>query len=172
MCIVIDANVLPSVFNPLSSAYQEFRPVLDWITEGKGKVVYGGRKYKEELSKIPKYTNFLVELRRIGKVVVVDEANNVSVDSVEEGISQKIQGPNFNDHHIVAIVLVSGCKLVCSYDTGLYALISACYSGAARALLKGISPYLRHVQRPKIYKSRRNVALLCDRNIAKCCQPC
>ncbi len=47
MCIIIDANALPSVLK----REPELCPVFNWINEGKGKIVYGGTKYKEELKK-------------------------------------------------------------------------------------------------------------------------
>jgi len=79
MCIVIDVNAIPSVFNPSAGDHCEFRPILDWLESRKTKVVYGGTKYKEELSKMPQYFSILVEMRRSGKV---HEVCDVSVDRV------------------------------------------------------------------------------------------
>lgn len=169
MCIVIDSNVIPCVFNSQASDHQEFRPVFAWIRQGRGKIVYGGTRYKKELSELRNYLGILAELKRKSKVVIIDEVNNISVDSVEDYLSQRIVRSDFNDHHIVAILIISGCKLVCSNDTGAHALIGVCF-GRARALIKGISPCPGHVQTPKIYSNRTCAGLLCDRNIAKCCQ--
>jgi hypothetical protein len=169
MCIVIDSDVFSPLVNPQASNHQEFQPVLKWIVSGKGKVVYGGTTYGNEVSRHQNFRGFLVQMERKGKTVNV---NCAQVDSVEEALSQAIQGPEFNDHHIVAIVVVSGCKLVCSNDTGLYALISKCYSRGVRGLLKRLSPHSGRIWCPKIYKGCGQRALLCDRNIAKCCQPC
>ncbi len=49
MCIIIDVNALNEVFNTDSVNHLEFKPVRDWIIEGKGKVLYGGTKYRDEL---------------------------------------------------------------------------------------------------------------------------
>lgn len=157
MCIVIDTNVIPSVFNPRSSEHKEFQPIFAWIAYGKGKMVYGGTKYIRELTKIRKLRNLLAEWHRSRKVVLI---NNVSVDAMEQQLSQIITHPKFNDQHIVAIIIVSGCKLVCSNDKNSHTLIK-------RRILypKGIHP-------PKIYSSSKTVHLLCDQYIADCCKPC
>ncbi len=42
MCIVIDTNAFHAVFNPISQKHGDFRPVLEWIVHGRGKIVYGG----------------------------------------------------------------------------------------------------------------------------------
>ncbi|GAG47255.1 unnamed protein product, partial [marine sediment metagenome] len=140
MCIVIDSNVFSPLVNPQASDHKEFQPVLEWIASGKGKVVYGGTTYAKEVSKHRGFRGFLVQMEHKGKTV---NANCADVDSVAGALSQAIRGSGFNDHHIVSIVLVSGCKLVCSNDTRLHTLISICYSGGARAsiksLIKGIS---------------------------------
>jgi hypothetical protein len=173
MCIVIDSDVFSPLVNPQASNHREFQPVFEWIVSGRGKVVYGGTKYREEVSKHRDFRGFLVQMEHKGKTVNV---NCADVDSVEIALSQAMQGPGFNDHHndhhIVAIVVVSTCKLVCSNDTGLHALISTCYSTGARTLIKRLSPHSGSIRCPKIYKGRRHRALLSDRNIAKCCQPC
>lgn len=169
MCIVIDSDVFSPLVNPHMRNHREFQPVLEWIVSGKGKIVYGGTTYEQEVSRHRNFREFLVQMEHKGKTVNV---HCVDVDCVEISLSQAIQGPGFNNHHIVAIVLVSSCKLVCSNDTGLHALISTCYSRGARALIKKISPNPGSIQCPKIYKNRRHRALLSDRNIAKCCQPC
>lgn len=53
MCIILDINILSSVFSQAAMKHREFEPVLKWITEGHGRVVYGGTKYKKELGKTP-----------------------------------------------------------------------------------------------------------------------
>lgn len=169
MCIIIDTNVLSSVLNLQSSDHEEFQPVFAWIAYGKGKMVFGGTTYIAELTRVKTFNKLLTEWQRNRKLVRIDDAN---VDNMEHLLSQNITGPQFNDHHIVAIVLVSGCKLICSNDTGLHALISTCYSTGARTLIKRLSPHSGSIRCPKIYKGRRHRALLSDRNIAKCCQPC
>jgi len=105
MCIVIDTCTFASVFNKDAIDHREFRPVLEWIVVGKGKVVYGGATYKKELRKARNYEiRFFAELRRNGKVVDVDK---IKVDQTEKKIKAQNINPNFNDPHLLAIIIVS-----------------------------------------------------------------
>lgn len=68
--------------------------------------------------------------------------------------------PDFDDPHLVGLLRVSGCKLICSLDSRAF-------------------PYFRHSlffnpasNRPRIYSTLSNSSLLCDRQIADVCKPC
>ncbi len=155
MCLVIDTNTLAAVFDPKASNHEEFKFVSDWIYDGKGKIVFGGSKYKEELSKT-KYLSLFTQLNIAGKSC---KANDMLVDEEAKTIETILQHPNFDDQHIVALLRITGCKLICSDD-------------------KRAHPYFRHnlffktaSVRPKIYTGKRNKDLLNDNNIAEFCKP-
>ena len=156
MCIVIDTNTIPSVLNPDVSDHYEFRPILDWLDTHKTKIVYGGKTYKEELAKMPRYYSILVEMRRGGRAKELDED---SVDRVQEEVSQKTRHKKFNDQAIVAIVIVSRCRFVCSNDKRSFPFLR----------LTTLYPKGR---RPNIYTGRRNLRLLYHRHISGRCGPC
>jgi len=154
MCIVIDTNTFASVFDSKSTNHSEFKDVLTWIVEGKGTLVFGGSKYKKEIP--PKYLPFFSELNKRRKTCKVPD---IDVDKEEIVVSGLIQHPDFDDPHLVAILRLSGCKLICSLDERAY-------------------PFFHHELffkparvRPKIYCSSRNRDLLCDENIADFCKP-
>lgn len=154
MCIIIDTNTLANVFDKNSAGHDEFKPVYDWIMVGKGKVVYGGTKY---LSEIGKHLSVFAELNRAKKAVNI---NKQKVDDRQVVVSDMIQHKDFDDQHLVALLLESQCKLICSLD-------------------KRASPYFRHNEffspankKPKIYSNKGNKDLLSDRNIAEICKPC
>ncbi|MDQ7959563.1 hypothetical protein [Flavobacterium lindanitolerans] len=154
MCIIIDTNTLALVFDKTTTGHDEFKPVFDWIFNDKGKVVYGGTKYKYELKK---YLSFFNELRRANKAVYIDDEK---VDGAELTASKMIEDKDFDDQHIVGLLIVSKCKLICSHDKRAY-------------------PFFKHDlfftpanKKPKIYSGKRNHDLLADRNIAEICQPC
>lgn len=154
MCIVVDSNVLGAVFNKMSVNHYEFAPVLDWVVNGRGMVVYGGTKYLNEAGK--KYLDLFAELGRRGKAKNIDRTE---VDGKEAWVTAKIQHADFDDQHLIGLLIVSGCKLICSLDTRAYPFFthSTFFSPADR--------------RPKIYSSRRNADLLVDINIAEICRP-
>ena len=156
MCIVIDTNSLASVFDQKSEHHAEFRPVLEWIVLGNGKIVYGGTTYKRELAKATKYFRLLVELKKVSKIVEID---SVRVGEIEQRLAQTLSHSDFDDPHIVAIIIASGCRLICSADARAFR-----YFRLAEF-------YPKHVQRPHIYSRKLNRGLLQDKNIADCCRP-
>ena len=154
MCIVIDTNSLSCVFNPINSEHDDFKPVLNWIAKGKGKIVYGGTSYEKELETAYKFVKIFSEFQKSNKVVVIEK---VAVDNKEKEYKALVKHKDFDDHHIVAIIAISGVKLVCTNE-------------------KRAIPFLTNKQfyargkKPKIYTSKKNANLLCDSNIAKCCK--
>ena len=155
MCVIIDTNTLHNVFKESSLNHADFKPVRDWIIEGKGKIIFGGSKYIEEINGT--YLNLFLQLKKAGKAVFIP---NDLVDQEERNVSQMIVHPDFDDQHIVGLLRVSKCKLICSLDSRAYPFFqhSMFFSPASK--------------RPKIYSSVANTGLLCDRNIADICKPC
>lgn len=124
-----------------------------WIKEKNGKLVYGGTKYIGELKKLTQYFGTLSEYEKKGKIVIVDRK---SVDDVQLKIENII--PNCNDAHLIAILNVSGCRIVCTLDR------------RAHKHLKKKEFYPKKMPLPRIYSSRKNKNLLCDGNIANICR--
>lgn len=155
MCIIIDTNVLTNVFKESSVDHAQFKPVRDWIINGKGKVVFGGTKYIEEIN--GKYLALFSLLRKAGKAVFI---NNALVDAEHSRVEAMITHPDFDDPHLVGLLRVSGCKLICSLDSRAF-------------------PYFRHslfftpaANKPKIYSTLVNATLLSDKYIGDVCKPC
>lgn len=155
MCLVIDTNTLSSVFDKTAVNHSEFKPVYDWVINGKGKVVFGGSKYKKELRE--NYIKLFVLLRSQNKAVSIDDH---VVDELTKVIEKKIVHKDFDDQHIVSLLIASKCRLICSSDKRAY-------------------PYFRHSlffspakNKPRIYSSKATAHLLCDRFIADVCDPC
>ena len=152
MCIILDVNVLPSVFSPESKNHSEFKPVCDWIFSANGKIVFGGTKYWGELQKMPAYLSLFTNLNKQNKIVVlIDEV----VDEVQGKIISKVDDSDFDDPHIFSIVVVSKCGIVCSHDKRSY------------KFLKNSDNYPSGVQVPRIYSNSTNKDLLKNRNLTK-----
>lgn len=153
MCIVVDTNTFSKVFSTANKEHHKFKPVLEWILHGKGSVVYGGKSYIKEIGlqkiKLLKYLN------DVGKAVSL---NSEKINIEEQKVSNLIpDSEDFDDPHIIAILRVSECKLICSDD-------------------KRLDPYIKDSRlfssmkkRPRIYRNRRNKSLLSDKYIADCC---
>ncbi len=152
MCVVIDTNVWSSVFRTDAVPHAEYRPVLKWITKGRGFVVYGGTKYATELSRAPRYLAIFVELRKKGRARLVKHAE---VDAAATRVEQQANNARCNDAHLIAIFCVSGCRVLCSNDQRSDEFIKA----------KGFYPAGQ--KPPSIYRSAEHRHLLCNRNIVR-----
>lgn len=152
MCIVIDTNTLAHVFNESSAGHQDFEPVFDWVTTGPGHVVYGGTKYKKELWKAPRYLRIFRLLKDARRACEIDQN---MVDEEHARLDQKTQGTDCNDQHIIAIFVVSGCRLFCSHDR------------CADKYIRDKSLYPKRHSRPSIYRNRKHQRLLCQKYIVK-----
>jgi hypothetical protein len=119
-------------------------------------MVYGGTKYKTELSKLKGYLGVFAELARSGRLI---EVSTAEVDA--RAAELKLLEPHaaFNDEHLLAIVAVSRCRVVCTNDK------------RADEYLRRRDLYPSGVRRPKIYRQRNHDGLCCDDNIVAICRP-
>lgn len=155
MCILVDTCVLPAVFSPSAANHAQFKPVHDWIFKGKGKLVYGGSKFKEDLPQ--KYNGIIIELRKQNRVF---EAPCKVVDKLAKEVSSQA-GKDCDDQHIIAIIISSGCRLLCTADT------------RSHKHIKNSALYPKAKMVPKIYNGtapRKQSKLLKGNHIAPCCK--
>jgi hypothetical protein len=148
---VCDINILHDIF---STSENDFTPIRKWIDEGKGKFVFGGTSYLKELERARKYNKILIEYGKKRKVVLIPKEK---VDLKENEVKSKV-AMRCNDPHIIAILAVSGCKLVGTKDQEAQEFLQ-------QSDLYPFSP------RPKIYSNKKNANLLNNANIANCCLP-
>lgn len=145
MCIVIDVNALAMVFDGSNAKHNEFSPIKEWITDGKGFLVFGGKKYKRELEKLVQYLKIIRLLKDGGKAISIKDD---VVDTIENNVIEKTTGTNCNDQHIIALLAASKCSLLCSTDISSFDFI------------KDRSLYPKKSPKVKIYKSIKNKNLL------------
>lgn len=151
MAIIVDTNTLGLVFNEKCRRHSEFKPVHDWIIHGRGRVVYGGSKYKKELQNAGLVPLFL-QLKNSRRAVEIKEG---LVDGREAELIDLTQDTDCDDQHVIAILCVSRCLLVCSEDSRSY------------KFLKLRKFYPKGYKGPKIYRSLNNIGLLCLKNCVK-----
>lgn len=165
MCVIIDKNVFGDVFEKESKNHDAFEPICRWISEGFGRIVYGGSKYKSELNQSTKYLRLFKHYNDARRIIhisdeEVDETEKrISKELEEEMISKHDFENKFNDPHIVSIAIVSKCRIVCTNDKGL------------SDFLKMSRFYPQGADIPKIYRNKSNRDLIKDDNIAKACKP-
>jgi hypothetical protein len=157
MCIVIDTNSFSSVFITTSKDHNEFESVYNWILHQNGKIVYGGNTYRKELEKSKKFIPIFRRLKDKRKAVELPDCQKV--DEIERELYLKVKDTKFNDPHIIAIVTVSKCKIVCTKDK------------ESEEFLLNKELYPRGIKPPKIYKKKSNKNLLTNNNIVEICKP-
>jgi|SRR5580692_392803 hypothetical protein len=148
MCLVIDTCCLSSVFEADAKRHAKFVPVLEWITEGRGRMIYGGTKYNTELRKISKVLGIVSELSKQRRTI---QLPNATVDPIAAALKEKCPEAKFDDEHIVALVIASRCRVVCTDDNDAISYLKrndlfTDYAGAAR---------------PSVYRGHKDHKKLC-----------
>jgi len=157
MCLVIDACCLANVFNQKDKKHPLFAPVLDWIRNGRGRMIYGGTKYNAELGRLPRVLGIIGELSKQRKTIQIASQ---TVDPIASELKMRFPEAEFDDEHIAALVIASRCHVVCTNDPGAISYLRrpelfADYQG---------------VDRPSIYRGHKSHRKLCaDRNIVGLC---
>ncbi len=104
---------------------------------------------------MPKYQTILAEMSRSGKICKVGDTD---VNAEQQKLEDTPLHGKCNDPHIIAIVIVSKCCLVCTKD------------GALIKFLKDKTFYPKDVKIPRIYQREEHKNLLVDANIAPICK--
>jgi rRNA-processing protein FCF1 len=110
MCIIIDANCVHHVVRLTDDG----KPVVRWLLKGKGGLVVGG-KIKRELSRAG-FGPTMIVLSRAGRLKQLDDD---AVDGLEKKIKEQGRCKS-NDPHVLAVAVMSGCRLVFSNDQDLH----------------------------------------------------
>jgi hypothetical protein len=147
MCIIIDINVWAHIFNKQDINHKNFIHVYDWIEQKQGKIVYGGSRYIKELGETKR--RILLEYNKKNQVFFI---NSDLVDKETKRLNDVILHRDFNDQHILALCVVSGCQLICSKDELSYKFLKDRKLQKKRGLKIII---------PKIYKNPKHKDKLC-----------
>jgi rRNA-processing protein FCF1 len=109
MCIIIDANVI----NDLNTPTEDGVPILKWLLTGGGALIVGGQ-LRRELARSSKMRSTMVTLSQAGKLHSLD-------DEKVRTLADRIQtNCHSNDPHVIAVAVVSGCRLIFSRDHNLH----------------------------------------------------
>ncbi len=155
MCIVADPPTFVPMFKSSDPNHADFVAVRNWVVSGPGKFVMGGAKYKSELMAVKSVLPFLAELERKGKIIRKRDAD---VDADEISVKAIEPANDFDDPHLVALIRLTGCRLICIRDL------------RAHKFLRSGRFYRSTKDRPRLYTRPKNGALLCAQNLAPCCR--
>jgi len=159
MGVLIDVNTIPSVFCRRTCDHSDYEPVLKWIIKDKGKMIVGGTKYKKELENMSSYLKFFLELSKLRKIFhVVDD----DVDQIEIKLKKIESDSDFDDAHLVAIIICSECRIFCSKDSRAFKFI------------KDHRFYPNSQKRPSIYTNHERPPqrhILREKNLSPKCRP-
>src|SRR5580704_4992856 len=147
MCLVIDTCCLGLVFGVGTKQHDRYSPVFNWINEGNGYMIYGGTKYNTELKRA-KVLGIVSELAKKNRTIHLQDA---AVNQIAADLKVKFPEPEFDDEHIVALVIASRCGVVCTKDNVAISYLKRNdvfdgYQGAVR---------------PKIFQGRKVHKKLC-----------
>lgn len=114
MCVLVDANLASLVFS--RPALADFEPLLDWLLnpDRDGRLVLGGLLARE-LGRVEAARRVVAELLRSGRARRIEDAR------VSEAAGELKDGGlcRSNDHHVIALALVSGARVLCTRDRTL-----------------------------------------------------
>ena len=161
MCIVIDANTFHKM---VDTNNEDFTPLNNWIQNTDHKIIHGGSTYSKELLLHNDFRRYLKGLERVGKT---KEIETKQVDELEEKLKLYFINTAYDDHHLVAILFISGCKLVCSHDKGFHKLIKDCCSDTGkRKIIRKTS--VKQISKVKIYQNKNHSDMLTT-ELDPCC---
>ncbi len=112
MCIIVDASVASLVFK--ASPSPGFKPIMDWLRGGDGRLAYGG-KLAKELQRVGDSRRLLYEFQSAGKAKLFTDSEL----EIEQQKLEKIGGYKSNDLHVLALARASRVRLLCAHDTDL-----------------------------------------------------
>lgn len=114
MCIVIDANIVPVVFSRNNSRHEDYKSVLLWFIKGRAKLVLGGYFWRKEIgTSLRSYLPLMQELSRLNKTHMISDTE---VDVLSTSLKAIEPDEDFDDPHIVALLSISGARILCSED--------------------------------------------------------
>jgi hypothetical protein len=119
-------------------------------------MIYGGTKYNHELHQARKFLPMVAELSRARRAILLPRQK---VDDFAIAVKNREPDPGFNDEHIVALVIASRCRLICTDDKRAIPYFKK---------KEFYQPYKLH--KPKIYNYRSHQDQCCDEHIVPICE--
>ena len=113
MCAILDANVVAEVFG--ADQPPAGKGFFDWINEGGGRLVVGGRLSGELRASSDGFRKWAAQALLYGKIRLRDDSE-VNSRTEELQVAAVLKS---DDPHIIALAQVSGSRLLYSNDRAL-----------------------------------------------------
>jgi len=152
MCIVADPPTFVPIFKVDSANHSDFQPIKNWVLRGGGRFVIGGSKYRKELNGLRSVLPLIAELARMNKII---RRPDNEVDAEEAVVKRIVPSSDFDDEHLVALIRLTGCRVVCTSDL------------RSHKYFKSDALFPNRADRPSIYSEATHSHLLCNGNIPK-----
>lgn len=156
MCVIVDTCCIPLVFDVKALDHARFAPLFAWIKSPHGRLIFGGTKYNRELRGMTKFLKLFLEYSKQGKLVRLEDSE---VDDFASKAKSLVTSKAFNDEHLVGMVAVSRCRVVCTDDKEAIPFIT-------RQDLYEAVP----MRPPKIYNRRSHRHLCNPKNVVSLCR--
>ena len=113
MCAIVDTNAAKDVFR--SSPPPAGEKFLNWINKGSGRLVVGGELLEELVSGTPDFRKWAAMAVNSAKMQIVNKGRvDARTEELRDG--HTLQS---NDPHVIALVQVSGARLLYTNDEKL-----------------------------------------------------
>lgn len=115
MCIILDANRFSDALT--SPPDPRYEPIIRWILNGDGLLVFGGTRYYKEIDGHAAARKFFADRFRAGQAYFVPHDD---VDA-EEAVVMRLGECTSDDEHVIALARVAGARTLCTEDVALMA---------------------------------------------------
>ncbi len=111
MCLILDANVVGTVFRGDSPVGQD---VFEWLENPRARLVVGGKLY-DELAHDGRFERWAEEAGKDGRLRRFPPQQ---IENEEEALpTRELRS---DDPHVIALARVSGARILCSEDRDLW----------------------------------------------------
>lgn len=143
--LLLDVNAISCSLDEGNADHARFAPVREFLIDRFGRFAVGGTKYLQELGRLTRYLALIDELEKRGQV---HRVSSDLVDKEESRISDLEDSADFDDPHIIALVIVARVSVVATADT------------RSDRFIVSAKFYPSKFRRPRIYHDARHKSLL------------
>ena len=116
MCAIVDVNNCYKIFGNLEQRTPAGSYFLNWLEGASGRLILGGTKFNSEIGRVWDYAVWLKTATRTGHARRVGDH---LVDVAEREL-EALDECQSDDHHLIALAMLGGARLLFSEDLDLH----------------------------------------------------